>query len=190
MKRSDMLKILSYIMADFDAAPSDEKVAVWYDQCKHLDPTFAMEAARALMRQKQFGIPKVSDYLEVVEHMTKPAGDRLTVGEAWRLALDLSKRYGLERRSAAALEIKHLPRLVETIRQVGWKELCMTDEKGLPFLEKRFAEYFNDMKERDEKDTRAQGLIGVDPRLKLIANDLGEAKALEAPKEASSDGKA
>ncbi len=183
MKESEMRKVLQYIMADFDAVPSVEKVAVWYDQCKHLDPAFAMEAAKVLMRGEFYGIPKVSEFLRVVDEMTKPAGDKMTKVEAWALAYDAARRYGAAQSGRAFLELREHPRVVDTIRAIGWNLICTADvHRDLPFVEKRFQEQYEAAGERAQTERQVNGVLGLPPAGAVRELVGGVVAALPEPK--------
>lgn len=177
MKLSEMNQILCYILADFDATPTEEKTRVWHDQCKHLDPNFAMEAAKVLMREEHYTIPRVSQFLRVVDDMTKTPSDRMTWGEAWEIALDTARKFGVGRSSAAFLEIRQHERLVKTIRQIGWQNICMVETKELPYMRNTFKDFYESLRERDNSDKKIVGNIGADVK-QLVGST---ALALSAP---------
>lgn len=178
MKKSETAQILMYIMSDFDAAPTQEKIEVWHDQIKHLDPEFAMGAARALMREEHFGIPRVADFLRIVEHMSKTPAERMTTGEAWEKLLGAVRTYGVDQASRAALSLREFPRIIAAARQVGWRRICLADEKEMPFVEKKFGEYFEALKERDDLDRQVMPMSG---ELRTLVD--GVTKALPGAKD-------
>jgi len=172
MKQSEVQQLLTFVLADHGISPTAEKTSVWFEVVKHIEFPLAMKAAKVLVSSKTYGIPKVSDFLKVVDELTKPDNDRLTGEEAWRMALGIAAKYGAERGPEASASIADYPRVVHAIRTTGYRLICHTDDTQLPFLRKTFLELYDKVIERDEIDKKITGHIGAPPQLAVITADL------------------
>lgn len=185
MNRQETAAILVYILSDHESAPSESKIQVWHDQIRHLDPNFAMEAAKVLMREPSYGIPRVADFLAVVDSMSKTPAEKQTAAEAWQMVIEAAEKFGVNQGSRATLALGAYPRVIAAARQVGWKRICLADSKELPFVERKFVECFNSISERESEERKIEGRIG-EGRLRSLINDTAQTMTLPGGSDATS----
>jgi hypothetical protein len=103
-------------------------------------------AAEQLLRSCEF-MPTPKDF----EDLRKAA--RMSSGEAWALVLDSIRGYG---------ELPNDPALHAAVRALGGiRALGMLDSDQMPFLERRFAEHYEQIGERTEVRQALPDLSGL-----------------------------
>lgn len=126
---------------------SKELVKSWEMLLADIPDELGTKAFEAHLKSSTFP-PTPANIVSLVEEMKKTDDDVMTAEEGWKIALDLARKYGQERGGEASESIKQYPKLVHAIRTVGYRAICTTDYKELPFLKKQFIALFDQVSDR------------------------------------------
>jgi hypothetical protein len=116
----------------------------WLDCLGHLDYEIAKRAVR-LYCSTQGRDPGINNILETAAELTTP-GLNISVGEAWRIALNAARSYGAQNGRQG---LATLPGPVQdAARQIGWQTLCLSDVSQHNTLRAQFRDIYTTAAEK------------------------------------------
>ena len=160
MNKKETLKLLKYLNGYYGnrfELPSNEKelllrIEPWHDFLKDYDYKTCQIAVKKLISAKEWP-PTPGEIVKEIERLKAPEGDNITAGEAWKMVLDVIRRYGVLYGTEEAE--KSLPRKVlKTANCVGGlQNIGMSDENDTYFMN-MFLKVYNDVSEAIDLDER------------------------------------
>lgn len=169
MTKAELVEIMSYLLADFEAELQPEKLAVWFDQFAHVDRRAGWAAARLLMSRKSYGLPKSQDFAAALRRVL--GGSQISGQEAFDMAYRAAGRFGRYQKEAG---LKSLPNRIRlAAERFGWEALCACES---PDLERgQFARIFESL------DERKREALTLPPALKTEIAAIAAEKARPLP---------
>lgn len=129
------------------------QLRVWYDLAKDIPLDLSLEFLSMYVRNNKFP-PTLADYNEFcVNKIVPELKDAMT---AWGEVQDAVHKLGYMREVEALESFDELTRSV--VRDIGFKEFCMTEEDNLPVLR---AQFRNAYEARQKKAEHKRMTIGI-----------------------------
>jgi len=158
MKKNKIIKLLTYMNFNYSGRfkfprksehETNMMVEVWYDLLKYYNYELIDKALKKLIIESPKWPPSAGEIVREVEIMTRAPEDKLTAGEAWRLAVNSVRKYGYYR------PIEGLNSLPEQVRKTvehfgGFRRLCHADISS-GYARSQFMKLYKEVKRKKEK---------------------------------------
>lgn len=154
MTKPELLKIMAYVYAEHEIALSEDRIAVWWDQFKHVDYPSAQRAARMLTARKSFGAPKAQDFSAALAEVEEISGGQETWGEAWDKFSRIALRYGIYQVEKILPAVEAVSPLAAAAMKTGVREFLTSDESDLPTIRAQFRQRYEALQARERQTRR------------------------------------
>jgi hypothetical protein len=145
---------MTYVYAEHAVQLSEERIAVWWDQFRHVSIEDAGKAARALVARKSYGAPKAQDFSEVLAEVSATEQERETWGEAWDKFSRIALRYGVYRVEHILPAVEKVSPLAAAAMATGVKEYLTSQETDVPTIRAQFRQRYEALQSRQRLDKR------------------------------------
>lgn len=115
---------------------------------KKLSPYELEEVERVVdyITSKSKFMPSIAEIIELLEQERNP--HLKTSGlEAWNNVLDALRKYGFYDYNSASESLSQ--RELDIVKQIGWRKLCMAEDREMGFIQKDFIAMFEAEKEKE-----------------------------------------
>jgi len=146
MNKSETAKVLSYILADYDAVISENLLNVWHDQFENVAYIDAMRGAKLLLSKKTFGRPKCADLHECLEAMNVKCSPE----EAWGHVLKCAQSIGRYDQSKALRLLSSISPEIANAAEPIYLELCNSEQKEWSTIRAHFWKILNATQSRSK----------------------------------------
>ena len=160
MKRSELIKLLSIISNSYPGKfefPRETKeetellLETWYAMLRDYDYAEAKRAYSQYIIKKPAWPPTLGEIIAEIQQSQQGGELNLTSGEAWKLALDAVRKYGIYQAGKA---MASLPPLVQdTIQCLGGYEYLCHSEIDNTFIRSNFIKFFEELKAKKKAIT-------------------------------------
>lgn len=150
MNKDEFNKFFRYISAATnDTNPSPEKIAVYWDALNDLDFTVAMTAARKIIAtlENPF-LPMPAVFRKECANMTSPTIPNFA--DAYKEVIRAISNFGSYRQTEALASLSPLAR--KTVENMGWKEICLSEEPDV--IRGQFRKAYEAIEQRELIDAR------------------------------------
>ena len=132
-----------------DYSANDGVVTAWHTVLGDIDFDCACEALKVHAAANDFP-PTVADLRKGVAALTCPAA--LTQGEAWLEVKRAISNYGIYRETEALAAMQ--PQVLAAVRQIGWRDLCMTKNDDLMATRSHFFKLYGVAVDKEREQTQ------------------------------------
>lgn len=154
-----------------------EKAGVYDEMLKDIPDDLVEAAIRSLLLTSKYA-PTVADIREEAERIYRQATGMKApdAGRAWGEVVEAISRYGAYRNP-----VFRDPLCAETVKRMGWKELCMTPIDSVGVSRGQFMKIYTELAMHVREEKRINQML-VDGKIKQLVSKIAESKRLEEPK--------
>lgn len=173
MKKTNVVKLLTYLSSAYPAkmkfplsGQEETKLMleVWYDFLEEYDDNLVLIAAKKLIVNSPDWPPTIGNVVKEVEDIIRPAEEKISGAEAWKLVLRAVRVYGYYRSEEA---MKSLPEKVqEAVKNFGGFASICHSEANSTFVRKQFIDIYINIDKRYKENNYLPEPIRK--RLKLL----------------------
>jgi hypothetical protein len=125
-----------------------ETVKAWQSIFGEEDAGRFDAALMTCIKQGRGFFPAVGEVSAMLRRLRAKDSDLWTPGEIWHQLCKHARRGLVEKEMLSRLQ--KYPLIARAVRAVGWDSIRFTPSTGLPFLEKRFIEVYEDLRDSGE----------------------------------------
>ena len=163
MKKSEVAKILTYLLADYGESVTPEKLELWSDQLQDVSLVEAWETARLLARSQVYGKPKVSDFHGVLDELRKAKDpEDISAEEAFRYIMNCAKSMGRSRTKEVYEDVGNLSQIArQALIRIGFLRFCENTISSEGFLLRDFKVAFEEAASRKNYSRKNLGFLNL-----------------------------
>jgi hypothetical protein len=174
MKKSEVAKILTYLMADYGEVVTPEKIDLWADQLKDVGAEEGWDTARLLAASHTYGKPRCPDFHKALAELRRSRDpEAMTAEAAFRLVMQLAETMGRTKSGEVKEIIKGVSSVAyEATIYIGFMRFCDCTSESEPFLLRDFKTVFEELESRKNSCQKISGILNLNagPERKKLEN--------------------